>query len=59
MVFWPDKIPTNVILRTVGAKLRAKTHFRVELRRNLSINGELPGFEFGGFPVLRKYGALN
>ena len=32
---------------------------RVELWRNLSINGKLPGFEFGGFPVLRKYGALN
>ena len=31
----------------------------VELWRNLSINGKLPGFEFGGFPVLRKYGALN
>ena len=26
--FLPDKIPTNVILRTVGAKLREKLHFK-------------------------------
>ena len=26
--FLPDKIPTNVVLRTVGPKLREKTHFK-------------------------------
>ena len=26
--FLPDKIPTNVILRTVGPKLREKMHFK-------------------------------